>query len=95
MDLPFGVARVDAAGEPTGFVTEFAVRGLSRDGHRALAAAGVPWASGERQYARLARSPCSTREAAPNPICMIFRRLPRNFGMNGFGWGRSSSTSTT
>ncbi|WP_067177737.1 amidohydrolase [Microtetraspora niveoalba] len=52
-ELPFGVARVDGRGTPTGFVTEFAVRGLSRDGHRALAALGVPWASPERQYARL------------------------------------------
>ncbi|MFE3451520.1 amidohydrolase [Nonomuraea sp. NPDC059194] len=52
-ELPFGVAQVDGEGEPTGFVTEFAVRGLSRDGHRALAKLGVPWAGPERQYARL------------------------------------------
>ncbi|NUS03586.1 MAG: amidohydrolase [Nonomuraea sp.] len=56
VDLPFGVAQVDAAGEPTGFVTEFAVRGLSRDGHRALAGAGLPWASAGRRYSRLAHS---------------------------------------
>ncbi|GAA3469680.1 amidohydrolase [Nonomuraea roseola] len=52
-DLPFGVAQLDEAGRPTGFVTEFAVRGLSRDGHRALAALGVPWAGADRAYTRL------------------------------------------
>ncbi|GAA3445091.1 amidohydrolase [Planomonospora venezuelensis] len=55
-DLPYGVAETDEAGEPTGFVTEFAVRGLSRDGQRALAELGVPWASAERQYPRLLAS---------------------------------------
>ncbi|MGW5686570.1 amidohydrolase [Nonomuraea sp. NPDC003754] len=55
-ELPFGVAQVDATGTPTGFVTEFAVRGLSREGHRALAALGVPWAGPDRQYARLLAS---------------------------------------
>lgn len=45
-ELAFGTVRKDeATGEPTGFLTDFAVRGLSRDGHRALRAAGVPWAS--------------------------------------------------
>ncbi|WP_439675180.1 amidohydrolase [Embleya sp. MST-111070] len=55
--LPFG--RVDKdpeTGEPTGFVKDFAVRGLSRDGHRALRELGVPWASADRQYGRLAKS---------------------------------------
>lgn len=53
-ELPFGVPEKDSAtGEPTGFVTEFAVRGLSREGHRALRALGVPWADPERQYRRL------------------------------------------
>ncbi|WP_258177464.1 amidohydrolase [Streptomyces solincola] len=56
-DLPFGRAATDpATGEPTGFVTDFAVKGLSRDGHRALRELGLPWASPERQYRRLARS---------------------------------------
>ncbi|GGS46477.1 hypothetical protein GCM10010156_01450 [Planobispora rosea] len=55
-DLPYGVAETDEAGEPTGFVTEFAVRGLSREGQRALAGLGVPWASAERQYPRLLAS---------------------------------------
>ncbi|MEB8340341.1 amidohydrolase [Streptomyces endophyticus] len=56
-ELPFGVAQTDPeTGEPTGFVRDFAVRGLSRDGHRALRDLGVPWASPERQYGRLVRS---------------------------------------
>ncbi|NLU66587.1 amidohydrolase [Streptomyces sp. HNM0574] len=56
-ELPFGTARTDPeTGEPTGFVTDFAVRGLSRDGHRALRELGVPWASPARQYGRLAKS---------------------------------------
>ncbi|MEW1912621.1 amidohydrolase [Kitasatospora sp. NPDC085895] len=53
----YGTVRKDpATGEPTGFLTDFAVRGLSRDGHRALRAAGVPWADPDRQYRRLAGS---------------------------------------
>ncbi|MFF6772599.1 amidohydrolase [Streptomyces sp. NPDC012637] len=56
-DLPFGTAVTDAAtGQPTGFVKDFAVKGLSREGHRALRDLGVPWASADRQYGRLARS---------------------------------------
>ncbi|MFH9738866.1 amidohydrolase [Streptomyces roseolus] len=56
-DLPFGRAVTDpATGEPTGFVKDFAVKGLSCDGHRALRSLGVPWASPDRQYGRLARS---------------------------------------
>ncbi|MFF3492174.1 amidohydrolase [Streptomyces sp. NPDC002795] len=56
-ELPFGVAQTDpATGQPTGFVRDFAVRGLSREGHRALRELGVPWASPERQYGRLVRS---------------------------------------
>ena len=51
-DLPFGVAAVQD-GEPTGFVHDFAVRGLSRDGIAALRALGLPWAAPDRQYARL------------------------------------------
>ncbi len=54
--LPFGVARADpVTGEPTGFVTEFAVRGLARDGQRALSG-HVPWASEDRRYRRLLHS---------------------------------------
>ncbi|WP_030624635.1 amidohydrolase [Streptomyces sclerotialus] len=56
-DLPYGRAETDpATGEPTGFLRDFAVRGLSRDGHRALRGLGVPWASPDRQYRRLAGS---------------------------------------
>ncbi|MEU6118311.1 amidohydrolase [Streptomyces sp. NPDC047117] len=56
-DLPYGRAETDPeTGEPTGFLKDFAVRGLSRDGHRALRDLGVPWASPDRQYRRLARS---------------------------------------
>ncbi|MEV7615641.1 amidohydrolase [Streptomyces sp. NPDC089799] len=56
-DLPFGTAETDPeTGEPTGFVKDFAIKGLSRDGHRALRALGVPWASPDRQYGRLAKS---------------------------------------
>ncbi|MFZ3572831.1 amidohydrolase [Streptomyces sp. BH097] len=56
-ELPFGIAQTDATtGRPTGFVRDFAVRGLSRDGHRALRELGVPWASPERQYGRLVKS---------------------------------------
>ncbi|MFI5660936.1 amidohydrolase [Streptomyces sp. NPDC051684] len=56
-ELPFGTAQIDpTTGEPTGFVRDFAVRGLSRDGHRALRELGVPWASPERQYGRLVKS---------------------------------------
>jgi predicted amidohydrolase YtcJ len=55
--LPFGrIDKDEHTGEPTGFVKDFAVRGLSRDGHRALQALGVPWASADRQYGRLAKS---------------------------------------
>lgn len=56
-ELPFGVVEKDGAtGEPTGFLTRFALRGLSRAGHRALRELGVPWASPERQYGRLCGS---------------------------------------
>ncbi|MFB6553969.1 amidohydrolase [Streptomyces sp. NPDC056405] len=55
--LPFGVAVTDpATGEPTGFIKDFAVKGLSRDGHRALQELGLPWASVDRQYGRLTAS---------------------------------------
>ncbi|RAG80725.1 amidohydrolase [Streptacidiphilus pinicola] len=51
---PYGTVQKDPeTGQPTGFLTDFAVRGLSRDGHRALRAAGVPWAHPDRQYQRL------------------------------------------
>ena len=52
-DQPFGTAELDHSGVPTGFVTDFAVKGLSRAGLRALRERGLPWAGPERQYARL------------------------------------------
>ena len=55
-EQPFGTAELDADGTPTGFVADFAVRGLARDGLRALRERGLPWASPVRQYARLASS---------------------------------------
>ena len=56
-ELPYGTVQKDpASGEPTGFLTDFATRGLSRDGHRALRAAGLPWADPDRQYGRLCAS---------------------------------------
>ncbi|MCX5214199.1 amidohydrolase [Kitasatospora sp. NBC_00240] len=56
-ELPYGTVRKDpVTGEPTGFLTDFAVKGLSRAGHRALRAAGVPWAAPDRQYGRLLSS---------------------------------------
>lgn len=55
--LPFGRAETDpVTGEPTGFIKDFAVKGLSRDGHRALRELGLPWASPDRQYGRLVKS---------------------------------------
>ena len=54
--LPFGEAQVDpATGEPTGFLTKFAVLGLARDGQRAMAEF-LPWASADRRYRRLLAS---------------------------------------
>jgi predicted amidohydrolase YtcJ len=50
---PFGTPDLDASGRPTGFLTDFAVKGLSRNGMRALRDRGLPWASPDRQYQRL------------------------------------------
>jgi predicted amidohydrolase YtcJ len=55
-DQPFGTAELDADGVPTGFVADFAVKGLSRAGIRALRERGLPWASTDRQYSRLVAS---------------------------------------
>ncbi|MFN7151314.1 MAG: amidohydrolase [Microthrixaceae bacterium] len=52
-DQPFGTAELDADGLLTGFVTDFAVKGLSGAGLAALRDRGLPWASPERQYRRL------------------------------------------
>jgi predicted amidohydrolase YtcJ len=53
--VPFGVVELDDAGEPTGFVTDFAVMGLSRDGLAVLAPV-LPGLSKDGQYRRLVRS---------------------------------------
>lgn len=55
-DQPFGTAELDADGRPTGFVADFAVKGLARAGMRALKERGLPWASSDRQYERLLSS---------------------------------------
>jgi predicted amidohydrolase YtcJ len=55
-DLSFGTAEVDDDGHLTGFVTDFAVKGLSRAGMRDLDARDLPWATPDRQYARLVSS---------------------------------------
>ena len=48
--VPFGHVRTDERGEPTGFVTDFAVMGISRAGQAALERV-VPGYARERQYA--------------------------------------------
>lgn len=55
-DQAFGTAELHPDGSPTGFVADFAVKGLSRAGMRALRDRGLPWASSDRQYARLLTS---------------------------------------
>lgn len=55
-DQPFGTAELGDDGVPTGFVADFAVKGLSRAGIRALRERGLPWASPDRQYDRLLSS---------------------------------------
>src|SRR5215212_5002245 len=53
--VPFGNVDLDADGEPTGFVTGFAVMGLSRDGLAALEPV-LPGLSKDAQYRRLVRA---------------------------------------
>ena len=48
--VPFGRIRVDEGGEPTGFVTDFAVMGISRSGQVALERV-LPGYAREQQYA--------------------------------------------
>jgi predicted amidohydrolase YtcJ len=48
--VPFGHVRADADGDPTGFVTDFAVMGISRTGQAALEGV-IPGYARERQYA--------------------------------------------
>ena len=54
--VPFGIVEKDpGSGEPTGFVSGFAIMGLAGEGHQALAG-HLPWASGPRRYRRLSHS---------------------------------------
>jgi predicted amidohydrolase YtcJ len=53
--VPFGRVEMDADGDPTGFLTDFAVMGLSRRGLAALQAV-LPSMSPDRQYEALKRS---------------------------------------
>ena len=53
--VAFGEVELDAAGEPTGFVTGFAVMGLSRAG-LALMSSELPGLSPDGQYRRLSRA---------------------------------------
>ena len=54
-DVAFGLVERDERGEPTGFVTDFAVMGLSKDGQAALAAE-VPNFGPDATYRKLLRS---------------------------------------
>jgi predicted amidohydrolase YtcJ len=54
-DVAFGLVERDERGVPTGFVTDFAVMGLSKDGQAALAAE-VPNFGPEATYQKLLRS---------------------------------------
>lgn len=54
-DVAFGLVERDQRGEPTGFVTDFAVMGLSKDGQAALAGQ-VPNFGPEATYRKLLRS---------------------------------------
>jgi predicted amidohydrolase YtcJ len=53
--VPFGHVRTDADGDPTGFVSDFAVMGISRRGQAALEAV-VPGYARELQYERTLQS---------------------------------------
>jgi len=53
--VPFGHVRLDDHGEPTGFVTDFAVMGIARAGQAALEDV-VPGYARERQYASTLQS---------------------------------------
>ncbi len=54
--VPFGIVEKDpGSGEPTGFLSGFAIMGLAGEGHQVLAGQ-LPWGSDERRYRRLAHS---------------------------------------
>ncbi|MFL5766837.1 MAG: amidohydrolase [Actinomycetota bacterium] len=52
-ELPFGRSEIDDAGEPTGYLHDFAVMGLSRAGHAMLTEHVRPNFAPESQYRRL------------------------------------------
>jgi predicted amidohydrolase YtcJ len=54
--VPFGIVEKDrGSGEPTGFLSGFAIMGLAGEGHRVLAGL-LPWGSEQRRYRRLRHS---------------------------------------
>jgi predicted amidohydrolase YtcJ len=54
--MPYGIVEKDhASGEPTGFLSGFAIMGLAGHGHRALGE-HLPWGSADRRYRRLRHS---------------------------------------
>ena len=54
--VPWGIVERDrGSGEPTGFVSGYAIMGLAGAGHQALAAQ-LPWGSDQRRYRRLRHS---------------------------------------
>ncbi|MEP6758617.1 MAG: amidohydrolase family protein [Actinomycetota bacterium] len=53
--LPWGTVELDAAGDPTGYVHDFAVRGISEEGQRALEPS-IPGYAPASQYGRLVES---------------------------------------
>ena len=54
--VPFGIVDKDpGSGEPTGFLSGFAIMGLAGEGHRVLAGL-LPWGSEQRRYRRLRHS---------------------------------------
>jgi hypothetical protein len=54
--LAWGHVELDEHGIPTGFVTDFAVLGISEQGQRVLEAAGIPGYARATQYERLVES---------------------------------------
>jgi predicted amidohydrolase YtcJ len=54
--VPYGIVETErSTGEPTGFLSGFAIMGLAGEGHRVLAE-HLPWGSDDRRYERLRHS---------------------------------------
>jgi predicted amidohydrolase YtcJ len=54
--MPYGIVEKDpVSGEPTGFLSSFAIMGLAGEGHRVLAG-HLPWGRDQRRYRRLRHS---------------------------------------